>query len=232
MPVITNIEDLKRLYRRRVPKMFFDYAESGSWSEQTFRDNVKDFSDIRLRQRVAIDMSGRHTRSEMIGEPVSMPVALAPVGVQAPLVAVPHLVAVAALQHQNAVGPYAESAGVVVVVALAERSLQLSFGLGSRGAVGFAVIRVFCFLCRCCCRCCCCSFGGRLRQLAGERALRALRAAAALVHLRPGPLPAAAFRRLRWPDVEGDLGALGPDDHRRAGQRPDLDRLEGSQGTA
>ncbi|MEL0286111.1 MAG: alpha-hydroxy-acid oxidizing protein, partial [Paracoccaceae bacterium] len=59
MPVITNIDDLKQIYRRRVPKMFFDYAESGSWSEQTFRDNVNDFADIRLLQRVAVDMSGR-----------------------------------------------------------------------------------------------------------------------------------------------------------------------------
>ena len=80
MPVITNIDDLKQIYRRRVPKMFFDYAESGSWSEQTFRDNVNDFADIRLRQRVAVDMSGRHTRSQMIGQDVAMPVALAPVG--------------------------------------------------------------------------------------------------------------------------------------------------------
>ncbi len=80
MPVITNIDDLKQIYRRRVPKMFFDYAESGSWSEQTFRDNVNDFADIRLRQRVAVDMSGRHTRSQMIGRNVAMPVALAPVG--------------------------------------------------------------------------------------------------------------------------------------------------------
>ena len=80
MPVITNIEDLKRIYRRRVPRMFFDYAESGSWTEQTFRDNVTDFDQIRLRQRVAVDMAGRSTNSKMIGQPVSMPVALAPVG--------------------------------------------------------------------------------------------------------------------------------------------------------
>ena len=80
MPVITNIEDLKRIYHRRVPQMFFDYAESGSWTEQTFRDNVTDFDQIRLRQRVAVDMAGRSTNSTMIGQPVSMPVALAPVG--------------------------------------------------------------------------------------------------------------------------------------------------------
>lgn len=80
MPVITNIEDLKRIYERRVPRMFYDYAESGSWTEQTFRDNSSDFDDIRLRQRVAVDMSGRSTASQMIGQDVSMPVALAPVG--------------------------------------------------------------------------------------------------------------------------------------------------------
>ncbi|KIC43680.1 MAG: L-lactate dehydrogenase [Ruegeria sp.] len=80
MPVITNIEDLKRIYERRVPRMFFDYTESGSWTEQTFRDNSRDFEDIRLRQRVAVDMAGRSTASQMIGHDVAMPVALAPVG--------------------------------------------------------------------------------------------------------------------------------------------------------
>ncbi len=80
MPVITNIDDLKRIYERRVPRMFFDYAESGSWTEQTFRDNSSDFEDIRLRQRVAVDMAGRSTASQMIGQDVAMPVALAPVG--------------------------------------------------------------------------------------------------------------------------------------------------------
>ncbi len=80
MTVITNIDDLKYLYRRRVPRMFYDYAESGSWTEQTFRDNSADFSQIRLRQRVAVDMTGRATSSKMIGQDVAMPVALAPVG--------------------------------------------------------------------------------------------------------------------------------------------------------
>lgn len=80
MPVITNIQDLKRIYERRVPRMFFDYAESGSWTEQTFRENTSDFEQIRLRQRVAVDMSGRSTAGQMIGEDVAMPVALAPVG--------------------------------------------------------------------------------------------------------------------------------------------------------
>jgi L-lactate dehydrogenase (cytochrome) len=80
VPVITNIQDLKRIYERRVPRMFFDYAESGSWTEQTFRENTSDFEQIRLRQRVAVDMSGRSTSGQMIGEDVAMPVALAPVG--------------------------------------------------------------------------------------------------------------------------------------------------------
>ena len=80
MPVITEIEDLKRLYRRRVPRMFYDYTESGSWSEQTFRENSSDFDRIRLRQRIAVDMANRTTKTKMIGEDVSMPVALAPVG--------------------------------------------------------------------------------------------------------------------------------------------------------
>lgn len=80
MTVITNIADLKRLYRRRVPRMFYDYAESGSWTEQTFRDNSTDFADIRLRQRVAVDIAARSTKGNMVGQPVAMPVALAPVG--------------------------------------------------------------------------------------------------------------------------------------------------------
>ena len=80
MPAITNIEDLKRIYKRRVPRMFFDYCESGSWTEQTFRENTSDFDKIRLRQRVAVDMSGRSTSGQMIGQDVAMPVALSPVG--------------------------------------------------------------------------------------------------------------------------------------------------------
>lgn len=80
MPVITCIDDLKRLHKRRTPKMFYDYAESGSYTEQTFRENIADFSQLRLRQKVAVDMSGRSTESQMIGEKVAMPVALAPVG--------------------------------------------------------------------------------------------------------------------------------------------------------
>ena len=81
MPVVTNIEDLRRIYERRVPRMFYDYAESGSWTEQTFRENSSDFEKIRLRQRVAVDMTGRSTQTQMIGQDVAMPVALAPVGI-------------------------------------------------------------------------------------------------------------------------------------------------------
>jgi len=80
MPVITSIEDLRRIYKRRVPRMFYDYTESGSYTEQTFRDNITDFQKIRLRQRVAVDMTGRTTETTMLGQKVSMPVALSPVG--------------------------------------------------------------------------------------------------------------------------------------------------------
>ncbi|MDG1472946.1 MAG: alpha-hydroxy acid oxidase [Ascidiaceihabitans sp.] len=79
-PIITNIADLKRIHEARVPRMFYDYAESGSWTEQTFRENTSDFDQIRLRQRVAVDMTGRSTATQMIGTDVAMPVALAPVG--------------------------------------------------------------------------------------------------------------------------------------------------------
>ena len=80
MSVITCVEDLRRLYQRRTPRMFYDYTESGSWTEQTFRENTSDFSRLHLRQRVAVDMSERTTASRMAGHDVSMPVALAPVG--------------------------------------------------------------------------------------------------------------------------------------------------------
>ena len=80
MPVITCIDDLKQLYQKRTPKMFYDYCESGSYTEQTFRENTSDFAKIRLRQRVARDLTGRSTATTMIGQPVTMPVALAPVG--------------------------------------------------------------------------------------------------------------------------------------------------------
>ncbi len=80
MAKITNIQDLKDIYKRRTPKMFFDYAESGSWSEQTFRENTSDFDKLYFKQRIAIDMTNRTTAAKMIGQDVAMPVALAPVG--------------------------------------------------------------------------------------------------------------------------------------------------------
>ncbi len=80
MPVITTIDDLKQIYKRRVPKMFYDYAETGSWTEQTFIENSADFQDLHFRQKIAVNMEGRSTETKMIGHPVSMPVALAPVG--------------------------------------------------------------------------------------------------------------------------------------------------------
>lgn len=80
MPKIVEIADLKRLAKRRVPKMFFDYADSGAWTESTYRANESDFSKIKLRQRVLVDMTNRSLETTMIGEKVSMPVALAPTG--------------------------------------------------------------------------------------------------------------------------------------------------------
>ncbi len=81
MTVITCIEDLRQIARRRVPRMFLDYVEAGSWTESTLRANGADFQPIRLRQRVAVNLEGRTIASKMIGEDVAMPVALAPIGV-------------------------------------------------------------------------------------------------------------------------------------------------------
>jgi L-lactate dehydrogenase (cytochrome) len=80
MTVITHIEELRVLAKRRVPKMFYDYADSGSWTESTYRANESDFARIKLRQRVAVNMDGRSTATQMIGIPVAMPVAIAPTG--------------------------------------------------------------------------------------------------------------------------------------------------------
>jgi L-lactate dehydrogenase (cytochrome) len=80
MPVITCIEDLRLLAKRRVPKMFYEYADSGAWTESTYRANETDFAPIKLRQRVAVDIDNRSLVSTMVGQPVSMPIALAPVG--------------------------------------------------------------------------------------------------------------------------------------------------------
>jgi isopentenyl diphosphate isomerase/L-lactate dehydrogenase-like FMN-dependent dehydrogenase len=80
MPVITNIEDLRVLAEKRVPRMFYDYADSGSWTEGTYRANEQDFQKIKLRQRVAVNMENRTTATKMVDLDVKMPVAIAPVG--------------------------------------------------------------------------------------------------------------------------------------------------------
>ena len=80
MNMITNIEDLRILAKKRVPRMFYDYADSGSWTESTYRANESDFQKIKLRQRVLINMENRSTVSKMIGQKVAMPVAFAPTG--------------------------------------------------------------------------------------------------------------------------------------------------------
>jgi len=80
MPVITNIEDLRILAQKRVPRMFYDYADTGSWSESTYRANEADFDRILFRQRVAVNLENRSTRTKMIGQEVAMPVAIAPTG--------------------------------------------------------------------------------------------------------------------------------------------------------
>ncbi len=80
MPVITTIEDLRVLAKKRVPRMFYDYADSGAWTESTYRANSDDFQTIKLRQRVAVNMENRSTASTMVGQAVAMPVAIAPTG--------------------------------------------------------------------------------------------------------------------------------------------------------
>jgi L-lactate dehydrogenase (cytochrome) len=80
MTVITNIEDLRILAKKRVPRMFYDYADSGSWTESTYRANTADFQAIKLRQRVAVNMESRSTATKMVGVDVKMPVCIAPVG--------------------------------------------------------------------------------------------------------------------------------------------------------
>ncbi|MFT3814278.1 MAG: alpha-hydroxy acid oxidase [Acidovorax sp.] len=77
---MTCIEDLRAVYERRAPRMFYDYADSGSWTEGTYRANEADFAPIKLRQRVAVNMEGRTTATAMAGQQARMPVAIAPVG--------------------------------------------------------------------------------------------------------------------------------------------------------
>ena len=80
MSIITTIEDLRVLAKRRVPRMFYDYADAGSWTESTYRANESDFAKIKFRQRVAVNLENRSLKSTMIGQEVAMPVALAPTG--------------------------------------------------------------------------------------------------------------------------------------------------------
>ncbi|MBB4843427.1 L-lactate dehydrogenase (cytochrome) [Paucibacter oligotrophus] len=80
MTVITQVQDLRRLAQQRVPRMFYDYVDSGSWTESTYRANEADFQSIKLRQRVAVNMENRSTATTMVGQDVAMPVALAPTG--------------------------------------------------------------------------------------------------------------------------------------------------------
>ncbi|MBS0447576.1 MAG: alpha-hydroxy-acid oxidizing protein [Proteobacteria bacterium] len=80
MPAITCIEDLRALAEKRVPRMFYDYADSGSYTESTYRANSDDFQKIKLRQRVAVNMENRSTRTRLVGVDAAMPVAIAPTG--------------------------------------------------------------------------------------------------------------------------------------------------------
>lgn len=80
MTAIATIEDLRRLAEQRVPRMFYDYCDAGSWTESTFRANITDFQDIKLRQRVAVNLEHRSTVTTMVGTRVAMPVAIAPTG--------------------------------------------------------------------------------------------------------------------------------------------------------
>jgi L-lactate dehydrogenase (cytochrome) len=80
MTIITTIDDLRQLAKKRVPRMFYDYADAGSWTESTYRANEEDFQKIKFRQRVAVNLVDRSLRSTMVGQEVAMPVALAPTG--------------------------------------------------------------------------------------------------------------------------------------------------------
>jgi len=99
MRPITNVEDLRILAQRRVPRMFYDYADSGSWTESTYRANERDFERLLLRQRVAVNIEKRSTRSTMIGQDVAMPVALAPTGLAGMQHADGEILAARAAQH-------------------------------------------------------------------------------------------------------------------------------------
>ncbi len=80
MTIVTNIEDLRILAKKRVPKMFYDYVDSGSWTESTYKANSEDFQKIKLRQKVARNMEGRTVKKNMLGIEMAMPVAISPTG--------------------------------------------------------------------------------------------------------------------------------------------------------
>lgn len=80
MTVVTDVADMQALARRRVPKMFYDYADTGSWTQSTYRENEAALQRQKLRQRVACNIDNRSVKTTMIGQDVTMPVALAPVG--------------------------------------------------------------------------------------------------------------------------------------------------------
>src|SRR3569832_1767012 len=80
MAVITSIEDMRVLAQRRVPRMFYDYVDSGSWTESTYRANASDFERIKLRQRVAVNLENRTLKTTMAGQETTKPKNLAPTG--------------------------------------------------------------------------------------------------------------------------------------------------------
>ena len=80
MDQITTIDELRVLAQKNVPKMFFDYLESGSWTENTLEANINDLKKIKFRQRVAVDISNRKISKKMLGNDVTMPIAIAPTG--------------------------------------------------------------------------------------------------------------------------------------------------------
>ncbi|KTF40963.1 alpha-hydroxy-acid oxidizing protein, partial [Xanthomonas translucens] len=80
MQTLTCLDDIQALARSRVPRMFYDYATAGSWSQSTVQANRRDFDALALRQRIGCDVSLRSTATLMLGQPVAMPVALAPTG--------------------------------------------------------------------------------------------------------------------------------------------------------
>lgn len=80
MTVVTDVADMQALARRRVPKMFYDYADTGSWTQSTYRENEAALQRQKLRQRVACNIDNRSVKTTMVGQDVTMPVALAPVG--------------------------------------------------------------------------------------------------------------------------------------------------------